>query len=87
MAQLAGHADGPVLRDNQCLGNWQTHARSTYQVALVLAAIKFVEDHGLLEFIDSRTAVGDADGNRVSGQLGGDGDRLILRGIQIGIVN
>src|SRR5713101_7652549 len=87
LGQIGGSRCCPVLSDNQRLRNRQTHARSTHQVTLILAAVKLVEDHGLLEFIDSRTAVGDAGGDCVSGQLGGNGDRLILRGIEVGIVN
>src|SRR5258708_32828875 len=85
--ELAGHTDGSMLCGDQGLGNWQTHACSAYQIPLVFAAIKFVEDHGLLEVIDSGAAIGDADANDIPHQLRGDGNRLILRGVEVGIVN
>ena len=57
------------------------------QVALILAAIKLVENHGLLEVFDAGTAVGDAGSDGVARLFGRDGDGLVLWRIEIGVVD
>src|SRR5580704_19195959 len=87
MAKLAGDADGSLVSGNDGFRDRQPHAGAAHKIALILAAIKFVENHGLLEVVDAGAAVGDAGGDGVASLFRGDGDGLLLRRVKIRVVN
>ena len=72
------------MRRDDGAGDGQAHAGAGDAVALGgiaigLAAVELVEDHALLQRVDALAAVGDADGEQVALQVGGDEDGLGLR--------
>ena len=69
------------------LGNGQSHAGTTHLIPLIAAAIKLVEDEALFKRVDARTMIGNAEGNGVAGQFGGNSDGLILRRIKMGVID
>src|ERR1700730_17014506 len=75
MTELAGHADGSLVRRHDSLCDRQTHSRAPHKIPLILPAVKLVKDHSLLEIVDARTAVRHTDRHIVTGKLGGDGDK------------
>ena len=79
VAKLAGDADTSLVSCDDGLGDRQAHAGAAHEIALIFAAIKFIENHGLFEVVDAGTAVGDAGGDGVAGLFSGDGDGLIFR--------
>ncbi len=87
VAELAGDADGSFVRGDDGFGDREAHAGAADQIALIFAAIKLVENHGLFDVFDAGAAVGDAGGDGVAGLFGGDGDGLIFWRIEIGVVD
>src|SRR5215472_16025918 len=74
MAQLAGDLDAPAVGLHDRLDDRQTHARALQTVALALAAIELVEDHGALQVIDTGAAVGYAGDEPAVPGFAGDED-------------
>ena len=68
----------PLVRGDDGFGDRQTHAGAANEIALIFAAIKLVENHGLFEVVDAGTAVGDAGGDGIAVEFSGDGDGLIF---------
>ncbi len=73
------------MRFDDGFGDGQAHARALHQVALILTAIKFLEDEALLEVVNAGTTIGDAGDDEITGELRGDGDGLSSGRILIGV--
>src|SRR5580698_735209 len=75
VAKLAGDADTSLVGRDDGLGDRQSHSSAAHEVALIFAAVKLVENHGLFEVVDARAAIGNAGGDGVAGLFSSDGDR------------
>src|SRR5215471_2338519 len=75
------------MSSHDSLGDGQAHARAAYLVTLVSAPIELVEDQTLFERIDARAAVRHAEADCIAGQFCGNRDGLVLRRIQVRVVD
>ena len=84
MAQLAGHANRASVGFDDGFGDGQSHARSLNSRSLIAPTIKLVENQRLLEIINARTSISDADSelsisNLSSNMNWGVGRRIFCR--------
>src|SRR5208282_5975324 len=77
VSQLAGDAEPPAVGFYYGFADGQPHAGAVDLYALVSSAVKFFENEGLLEIVDTGTAIGNADVECLVLVLGfrGDADR------------
>src|SRR5271154_4711796 len=61
VSRLTGNADLAAVSFDDRLGDGQSHARALHLQALVATAIKLLEDQGLFEVVDARSAISDTD--------------------------
>ena len=85
MIALAGDADRSAVRLNDRFGDRQPHPSSLNKITLILPPIEFVKDQPQFHILDARPFVGDAGKYNIPVGLRGDGNRLLLRRISIGI--
>src|SRR5438477_8392977 len=87
MAQLARDAHIALLRHNNGFCDGQAHAGTPNKIPLIFSTIELVKNHRLLKIIDSWPTIRDTRGNGATCELRRYGDGLILRRIEIGVVN
>jgi hypothetical protein len=85
VAALTGDTEGSAMSFYDGLGNGQTHSGALYQVSLILATIKLVEDQSKFYLLDTRPAVGNAGSEKQSIHFSGYRDRSILWRVGIGV--
>ena len=61
MSQLTGDTEPAAVGFDDGFADGQSHAGSVDLHTLISSTIEFLEDKGLLEIVDARTAIGDAD--------------------------
>src|SRR6185437_3336151 len=82
---LAGYADGATVSFDDGFRNRQSHASTLHEIALILAAIKFVKDQPEFDVLDSRPVIRNAGRKKIPAGFSRDGNRLVLRGVSIGV--
>src|SRR6266436_2678025 len=87
MTQLARDANVSLLRGNYCLCRWEGHTGAADEIPLVFPSIKFVEDHRLFKIVDTGAAIGDACRHGIARKLRRYRNGLVLRRIEIRIVD
>ena len=78
MTELARHADRPFVRRYDGFRYRQSHSRSSHKIALILPAVKFVENHSLLEIVNARTTVRHTDRHVITGKFRRNDNGLIF---------
>src|SRR5580698_8000183 len=75
VAGLAGDSDLAAMSFHDGFGNGEAHAGALDLQALIAAAVELFEDQRLVEVLDPRAAVGDADHQRAILHFSGDLNR------------